>query len=67
MNEEENTNRTNSNSNHAIDNGYVLICDGKYTFELEREWNSILNVVPEDYRLIWSENKYNESLGDNDK
>ena len=53
------------NKQHAIENGYDLIMNGKYTFELEREWNSILDIVPEDYRLIWNKKKYNESLGDN--
>jgi hypothetical protein len=46
MNEEE-------NKQHALENGYVLICDGKYTFELEREWSSILGIVPDDYCVAW--------------
>ena len=50
MNEEE-------NKQHALDNGYDLICNGKYTFELEREWSSILgilDIVPDDYRVAWN-------------
>ena len=41
------------NKQHALENGYSLICDGKYPFELEREWNSILNIVPKAYRVVW--------------
>jgi hypothetical protein len=46
MNEEE-------NKQHANELGYDLICSGKYTAELEREWNSILGIVPYDYLDIW--------------
>ena len=60
MNEEE-------NKQHASELGYDLIMNGKYTAELEREWNSILGIVPDDYRLIWNTKKYNISLGDNNE
>ena len=60
MNEEE-------NKQHANELGYDLICSGKYTAELEREWDSILKIVPDDYRLIWNTKKYNISLGDNNE
>jgi len=46
MNEEE-------NKQHASELGYDLIMNGKYTAELEREWNSILGIVPNDYLCVW--------------
>ena len=46
MNEEE-------NKQHASELGYDLICDGQYTPELEREWNSILGIVPDYYLSMW--------------
>jgi len=50
MNEEE-------NKQHASELGYDLIMNGKYTAELEREWNSILGIVPDDYRVAWIDNR----------
>lgn len=41
------------NKKHANDLGYDLICDGQYTPELEREWNSILKIVPDYYLSMW--------------
>ena len=46
MNEEE-------NKQHANDLGIDLICDGQYTAELEREWGSILGIVPDYYLSMW--------------
>ena len=59
MNEEE-------NKQHAIENGYDLLMNGKYTFELEREWNSILSIVPEDYFVMWQLNYYNKKKEEDD-
>ena len=50
MNEEE-------NKQHASELGYDLIMNGKYTAELEREWNSILGIVPDDYRVAWIDDR----------
>ena len=57
MNEEETTlvkaqSRT-YNTQRALEHSYNLIMNGKYTFELEREWNSILGIVPDDYCVAW--------------
>ena len=42
--------------------------NGKYTFELEREWNSILDIVPNDYRVAWIDNRTMKlMLEDDDK
>ena len=41
------------NKQHANDLGIDLIMNGKYTAELEREWGSILGIVPDDYRVAW--------------
>ena len=57
MNEEE-------NKQHAIELGYDLICSGKYTAELEREWNSILGIVPNDYRVAWIDNRTMKQMED---
>ena len=54
------------NKQHALDNDYDLMCGGKYTFELEREWNSILNIVPEDYFVMWQLNYYNKKKEEDD-
>ena len=45
------------NKQHASELGYDLIMNGKYTAELEREWNSILGIVPDDYRVAWIDNR----------
>jgi len=54
------------NKQHANDLGIKLIMNGKYTAELEREWNSILNIVPEDYFCIWQLNYYNKKKEEDD-
>ena len=41
------------NKQRALEHGYDLICRGKYTFELEREWSSILGIVPDYYLSMW--------------
>ena len=57
MNEEE-------NKQHANELGYDLIMNGKYTAELEREWNSILGIVPNDYRVAWIDNRTMKQMED---
>jgi len=52
------------NKQHALEHGYDLICDGKYTFELEREWSSILGIVPDDYRVAWIDNRTMKQMED---
>ena len=39
------------NRAEAKKNGYYLLCGGRYTMELEREWASVLEngIVPEEY------------------
>ena len=37
------------NISEAKRNGYHLICGGRYTWLLEREWDSIISIVPEEY------------------
>ena len=39
---------------HAKEHGYYLLCGGRYTMELEREWSSILGIVPHDYSIAWA-------------
>ena len=57
MNEEE-------NKQHANELGYDLIMNGKYTAELEREWNSILGIVHDDYRVAWIDNRTMKQMED---
>jgi len=45
------------NISEAKRNGYHLICGGRYTWLLEREWNSILDIVPEEYAEAWGLSK----------
>ena len=42
------------NISHAKEHGYYLLCGGRYTMELEREWSSILGIVPNDYSIAWA-------------
>ena len=43
-----------SNIAHAKKNGYYLLCGGRYTMELEREWWSFLDIVPEQFAQAWA-------------
>ena len=52
------------NKQHANDLGIDLICDGQYTAELEREWGSILGIVPDDYRVAWIDNRTMKQMED---
>jgi len=52
------------NKQHASELGYDLIMNGKYTAELEREWNSILGIVPDDYRVAWIDNRTMKQMED---
>ena len=38
-----------NNIAEAKKNGYHLLCGGRFTWHLEREWDSILSIVPEEY------------------
>ena len=42
------------NRAHAKEHGYYLLCGGRYTMELEREWCSILDIVPEQFAQAWA-------------
>ena len=43
-----------SNIAHSKKNGYYLLCGGRYTMELEREWCSFLDIVPEQFAQAWA-------------
>jgi len=43
-----------TNRAEAKANGYYLLCGGRYTWQLEREWHSILSIVPEDFAEAWA-------------
>jgi len=42
------------NRSHAKKHGYYLLCGGRYTMELEREWCSFLDIVPEQFAQAWA-------------
>ena len=42
------------NKAHAKEHGFYLLCNGRYSMELDREWDSILRIVPHDYSIAWS-------------
>ena len=42
------------NRAHAKEHGYYLLCGGRYTMELAREWCSILDIVPEQFAQAWA-------------
>ena len=37
------------NISEAKKNGFHLLCGGRFTWQLEREWDSIISIVPEEY------------------
>jgi hypothetical protein len=43
-----------NNISHAKKHGYYLLCGGRYTMELEREWCSFLDIVPEQFAQAWA-------------